>query len=97
MHKGNYGYIPIPEEIYKKVHDAFPVGNMAMHDVSYDKQNLKYLGSRMISGRNLFYDYYQGPDGRYWHDTRGIVDGKIVSCEMAIFGKEVKKKRWKKR
>lgn len=93
------GITSLSEEKLKAIamQDVFPVENIERHDVSYRKHDVIFIGSEMKHG-GWIYDYYQGPDERYWFKKRKLLEsGKIVSEHEAIFGYEEGRRRMKRR
>ncbi len=89
-------YIPISEEIYEEAYnEAFSIGSIENHEVGYRAGDTKYIGSVTLKD-NWIFDFYRGPDGRYWHERRKWKDGRIISEEEAIFGHKIRRPVWKK-
>ncbi len=92
---GQY-YIPASDEVIKEAfHSAFGTNSIGNHDVGYTAGETKYIGSETMKD-NWILDYYRGPDGRYWHGRRKWKDGRIISEEEAIFGREIRRYGWKR-
>lgn len=70
---------------------AWSKENMAGHG----KEHLKteYEGS-YVKG-NTIYDYYRDSEGGWWYDVRKIADNRIVSMDVYLFGREIKKRGYK--
>ena len=58
-------------------------------------RKVEYIGSEIKDCAYVF-DYYRDNRGDYWYETRWREsDGRIVSMEVHIFGREIKKPRRK--
>lgn len=81
-----------PEQLQQAYSSAWSIENMAAHDA--EGRSVEYIGSS-IKGA-IINDYYQDNTGAWWYGTRAIVDGQIVSMEVYIFGRDIKKERLKR-
>ena len=81
--------------------DAWSIESMAAHGAV--GRGVEYIGSS-ISGyldndkRNgkLMFDYYRDTAGAYWFENRALLpNGEIVSMERYIFGREIRKEKYK--
>ena len=59
-----------------------------------ENQAILYLGSTRRG--DIVRDYYTDSSGRYWYRNRAVVDGRIVSMEVYIFGKDVRELKRKR-
>lgn len=83
-------YREISQELLRVAYAAaYSMENMEAHGAA--GRNVEYVGS-CIQG-NLVYDYYRDSAGDWWFGNRGLVDGQIVSMDILIFGREIKKER----
>lgn len=58
-------------------------------------RKVEYIGSE-IKENGYVFDYYRDNTGAYWYDTRWRESsGRIVSMDVHIFGREIKKSRRK--
>lgn len=99
-------YKQIDPELLQAINgDAWSIENMAAHGAS--GRGVEYIGSS-ISGYldndkakgSLVYDYYRDTAGAYWFKNRALLpSGEIVSMDMYIFGREIRKEKsaWKYR
>jgi len=71
---------------------AWSIENMEAHGA--EGRNVEYVGSHAKG--NIIYDYYQDNTGAWWFGNRGIIDGCIVSMDVLIFGRSIKKGRGKR-
>lgn len=85
-------YCEINNDILKVAYRAArSIENMAAH--VEEERNVTYKGSTQKG--ELVTDYYEDNTGSFWYQKRGIRNGHIVSIDMYIFGKEVKKSKRK--
>lgn len=77
--------------------NAYSIENMAAHGA--ENRKIEYVGSaRGKSNPKIVYDYYKDSAGSYWYECRAEVNGRLVSMDRYIFGKEiVKEKKYRKR
>lgn len=87
-------YKEISPELLKQAYgNAYSIENMEAHGAA--GRRIDYKGSRRAG--NIIYDYYRDDTGAWWYENRAVVNGCIVSMEVYIFGKDLKKARtpWK--
>ena len=51
---------------------------------------LEYAGSIITHGY-LVRDYYRDTAGEWWYENRAVLDGRIVSMETYLFGRDMTK------
>lgn len=96
-------YKVIDPELLKAINgDAWSIESMAAHGAG--GRGVEYIGSR-ISGYldndkskgQFIFDYYRDTAGAYWFKNRAMLpNGEIVSMDMYIFGREIKKEKYTK-
>lgn len=100
----NEKFMRIDPNILERVQDcAWSIENMEAHGA--DGRSVMYIGSVVNGyldgdGRNgkLLYDYYIDALEECWYGNRALLpDGRIVSMEMYIFGKEIRKIQTRRR
>lgn len=89
-------YWEMEKELAERVRDsAWNIEGMEGHGAA--GRSVTYIGSMEggqlnssgRSGRQV-YDYYRDSAGAYWYGSRVLLpDGKLVSMEVYIFGREV--------
>lgn len=97
------GYRAIDPELLQAIKgDAWSIESMAAHGA--DGRGVEYIGSS-ISGYldndkskgQFIFDYYRDTTGAYWFKNRALLpNGEIVSMERYIFGREIRKEKYKK-
>ena len=87
-----------PEDLERAQGNAWSIESMEGHDAA--GRSTTYIGSRSDEKHPyLIRDYFRDSSGAYWFQNRAIKDGQIVSMEVYIFGREIKrenKRAWKK-
>lgn len=90
------GYTEIsPADLEAAKGNAWSIESMEGHDAG--GRATTYIGS--ITEDHIIYDYFRDSQGGYWYQNRAIKDGQIVSMEVYIFGREIRresKRAWKK-
>lgn len=89
-------YKEISPELLEQAHkNAYSIENMEAHEA--EGRSTEYIGSHREG--SIIYDYYRDNAGAWWYQNRGVIDGRIVSMEVYIFGRDIKReraRRWNK-
>lgn len=93
----------IDPELLEIAHgSAWSIESMAAHgaggrSVEYIGSSIKgFLDNDKRKGKYI-YDYYRDTAGAYWFKNRALLpSGEIVSIDMYIFGREIKKEKYTK-
>lgn len=88
----NQEYSEIPQTMLERINGN--AWSIESRQADEESSELLYLGSARKG--DIVRDYYSDSQGRYWYRNRAVVDGRIVSMEVYIFGKdarELKRKR----
>ena len=89
----SHEYKEISPELLERAHKvAYSIENMEAHDAA--GRNTEYMGSHRVG--DIVYDYYQDSTGAWWYKNRGVLNGRIVSMEVYIFGRDIEKERKRK-
>lgn len=87
-------HFEIDNEILKIAYkSAWSIESMAEHGA--EGRAVTYIGS--TRKRDIITDYYEDDAGCYWFKNRGVKNGEIVSMDMYIFGREIKRKNRKRK
>lgn len=81
----NQEYAEISRMALERISDAWSIENRQADE---ENSEIFYLGSTRKG--NIIRDYYIDSQGQYWYRNRAVVDGRIVSMEVYIFGKEAR-------
>lgn len=91
----------IDPELLEIAHgSAWSIESMAAHGAG--GRSVEYIGSSIKGFLNndkrkgkYIYDYYRDTAGAYWFKNRALLSsGEIVSMDMYIFGREIKKEKY---
>lgn len=93
----------INPKLLEKAHGStWSIGTMAAHGagtrrVEYIGSDIRgYLDNDKRNGQRVW-DYYRDTAGAYWFKNRALLpSGEIVSMDMYIFGREIKKEKYTK-
>lgn len=87
-----------PEDLEHAQGNAWSIESMEGHGAG--GRSATYIGSRHDEKHPyLIWDYFRDNSNAYWYQNRAIKDGQIVSMEVYIFGRDIRresKKTWKK-
>ena len=72
-----------------KGREVWSMENMAEHGA--EGRTVDYLGS--TTSGHIVRDYYRDNAGAWWYKDRIRANGRIVSVETYLFGKEIKKRK----
>lgn len=86
-----------PVDLERAQGNAWSIESMEGHDAG--GRSVTYIGSKRDEKHPyLIWDYFRDSSGAYWFQNRAIKGGQIVSMDVYIFGREIRKERkaWKK-
>ena len=74
--------------------ECYSLESMEGHDA--EGRKVEYIGSDIPAAAGCVNHYYQENTGAYWYETGWREsDGRIISMEVHIFGREIKRPRRK--